>query len=135
MEEALASLSRFGQRIKDLPPQNVSAVGTMTLRKARNSYSFLARAEKALGFPINIVAGQDEARLVYQGVAHNMVQTETNRLIIEIGGGSTEFIIGKAYNPIMMESLNMGCVNFTNQWFETGEITDERIQNAILEAR
>ncbi len=135
MEEALACLSRFGQRIKDLPPQNVSAVGTMTLRKARNSYSFLARAEKALGFPINIVAGQDEARLVYQGVAHNMVQTETNRLIIEIGGGSTEFIIGKAYNPIMMESLNMGCVNFTNQWFETGEITDERIQNAILEAR
>ena len=135
MEEALACLSRFGQRIKDLPPQNVSAVGTMTLRKARNSYSFLARAEKILGFPINIVAGQEEARLVYQGVAHNMVQTETNRLVIDIGGGSTEFIIGKAYNPIMMESLNMGCVNFTNQWFETGEITEERIQNAILEAR
>ncbi|MCK4707689.1 MAG: exopolyphosphatase [Gammaproteobacteria bacterium] len=135
IEEALTCLSRFGQRIKDLPAQNVSAVGTMTLRKARNSYSFLKRAEKALGFPINIVAGQEEARLVYQGVAHTLVQTGTNRLVIDIGGGSTEFIIGNAYNPIMMESLNMGCVNFTNQWFETGEITEERIQNAILNAR
>ena len=135
IEEALNCLSRFGQRIKDLPAENVSAVGTMTLRKARNSYSFLARAEKALGFPINIVAGQEEARLVYQGVAHSMVQTETNRLVIDIGGGSTEFIIGKAYNPIMMESLNMGCVNFTNKWFGTGEITEQRIKNAILEAR
>jgi len=135
IEEALACLSRFGQRIKDLPAQNVSAVGTMTLRKARNSYSFLSRAEQALGFPINIVAGQEEARLVYQGVAHSLVQTETNRLVIDIGGGSTEFIIGQAYNPIMMESLNMGCVNFTNQWFETGEITEERIHNAILSAR
>ncbi len=135
IEEALACLSRFGQRIKDLPPENVSAVGTMTLRKARNSYSFLARAEKALGFAIDIVAGQEEARLVYQGVAHSMVQTETNRLVIDIGGGSTEFIIGQAYNPIKMESLNMGCVNFTNQWFETGEITEQRIQRAILSAR
>ncbi len=135
IEEALACLSRFGQRIKDLPPENVSAVGTMTLRKARNSYSFLVRAEKALGFPIDIVAGQEEARLVYQGVAHSMVQTEKNRLVIDIGGGSTEFIIGQDYNPVMMESLNMGCVNFTNKWFATGEITEEKIQNAILNAR
>ena len=107
IEEALACLSRFGQRIKDLPARNVSAVGTITLRKAHNSYSFLKRAEKALGFPINIVAGQEEARLVYQGVAHTLVQTETNRLVIDIGGGSTEFIIGNSYNPIMMKSLNM----------------------------
>lgn len=135
IEEALDCLRRFGQRIQDLPPENVSAVGTMTLRKARNSYSFLARAEKALGFPINIVAGQEEARLVYQGVAHTLVQTETNRLVIDIGGGSTEFIIGKAYQPIMMESLNMGCVNFTNQWFASGEITQQRVDNAILSAR
>ena len=133
--EALDCLSRFGQRIKDLPPENVMAVGTNTLRRARNSYSFLARAEQALGFPINIVAGQEEARLVYQGVAHSLAQTEDNRLVIDIGGGSTEFIIGQAYNPIMMESLNMGCVNFTNRWFETGEITQERIQNAIIHAR
>jgi len=133
--EALECLSRFGQRIKDLPPQNVMAVGTNTLRMARNSASFLARAEQALGFPINIVAGQEEARLVYQGVAHSLAQTESNRLVIDIGGGSTEFIIGQAYNPIMMESLNMGCVNFTNRWFETGEITEARIQRAIIHAR
>ncbi len=135
IEEALACLSRFGQRIKDLPLQNVQAVGTNTLRKARNSASFLTRAEKALGFPINIVAGREEARLVYQGVAHSLAQTEDFRLVIDIGGGSTEFIIGKSYQPIMMESLNMGCVNFTQQWFDDGEISEQRIQFAILAAR
>ncbi len=134
-EEALACLSRFGQRIKDLPAQNVAAVGTNTLRKAKNARSFLRRAEQALGFPINIVAGQEEARLVYQGVAHTLAQTEDKRLVIDIGGGSTEFIIGQAYHPIRMESLGMGCVNFTHQWFETGEISEARIQNAIIAAR
>jgi len=134
-DEALECLRRFGQRIKDLPAQNVAAVGTNTLRKARNSATFLAAAEKALGFPINIVAGREEARLVYQGVAHSLAQTEDYRLVIDIGGGSTEFIIGHAYNPVMMESINMGCVNFTNHWFETGEITEKRIQTAIIAAR
>lgn len=134
-EEALECLSRFGQRIKDLPIQNVSAVGTNTLRKARNSASFLAQAEKALGFPINIVAGREEARLVYQGVAHSLAQTEDYRLVIDIGGGSTEFIIGKAYKPIMMESLNMGCVNFTNKWFADGYISRSRIRHAIIDGR
>lgn len=134
-DEALECLRRFGQRIKDLPAQNVTAVGTNTLRKARNSATFLADAEKALGFPINIVAGREEARLVYQGVAHSLAQTEDFRLVIDIGGGSTEFIIGKAYNPIMMESLGMGCVNFTHKWFENGEITEQRIQYAIIDAR
>lgn len=134
-DEALQCLSRFGQRIKDLPPENVSAVGTNTLRKARNSASFLVAAEKALGFPINIVAGREEARLVYQGVAHSLAQTEDSRLVIDIGGGSTEFIIGKAYNPILMESIGMGCVNFTHKWFASGEISHERIQNAIIDGR
>lgn len=134
-DEALQCLSRFGQRIKDLPPQNVLAVGTNTLRKARNAASFLVAAEKALGFPINIVAGREEARLVYQGVAHSLAQTEDYRLVIDIGGGSTEFIIGQAYNPILMESLSMGCVNFTQKWFQSGDITAERIQNAILDGR
>ena len=134
-EEALACLRRFGQRIKDLPQQNVSAVGTNTLRKARNSAAFLVEAEKALGFPINIVAGREEARLVYQGVAHSLAPTEDYRLVIDIGGGSTEFIIGQAYNPIMMESISMGCVNFTHKWFPDGVITDERIKKAILAGR
>jgi len=134
-DEALECLRRFGQRIKDLPAQNVAAVGTNTLRKAKNSAAFLEAAEKALGFPINIVAGREEARLVYQGVAHSLAQTEDYRLVIDIGGGSTEFIIGKAYNPMMMESLNMGCVNFTRKWFEDGEITEKKIQNAIIDGR
>lgn len=134
-EEALECLRRFGQRIKDLPPQNVSAVGTNTLRKARNSAAFLVEAEKALGFPINIVAGREEARLVYQGVAHSLAQTEDDRLVIDIGGGSTEFIIGKAYQPILMESVSMGCVNVTNKCFGDGVISEERIQKAILGGR
>jgi exopolyphosphatase/guanosine-5'-triphosphate,3'-diphosphate pyrophosphatase len=133
--EALACLSRFGQRIKDLPAQNVSAVGTNTLRKARNAASFLVEAEKALGFPINIVAGREEARLVYQGVAHTLAQTEDYRLVIDIGGGSTEFIIGQSYNPILMESLGMGCVNFTQKWFPDGKITQDRIHNAVVAGR
>ncbi len=135
IEEALACLSRFGQRIKDLPPQNVAAVGTNTLRKAKNSRAFLKRAEQALGFPINIVAGQEEARLVYQGVAHTLVQIEDKRLVIDIGGGSTEFIIGQAYQPLRMESLDMGCVNFTHRWFGGGKITRRRVQAAIIAAR
>jgi exopolyphosphatase/guanosine-5'-triphosphate,3'-diphosphate pyrophosphatase len=135
IEEALDCLSRFGQRIKDLPAQNVAAVGTNTLRKARNSASFLARAETALGFPINIVAGREEARLVYQGVSHSLAQTEDYRLVIDIGGGSTEFIIGQAYQPIMMESLSMGCVNTTKKWFGDGLIDDARIQGAIIDSR
>ena len=134
-EQALQCLSRFGQRIKDIPKENVMAVGTNTLRKARNSASFLARAEEALGFPINIVAGREEARLVYQGVAHSLAQTEDYRLVIDIGGGSTEFIIGQAYQPIMMESLNMGCVNITNKWFADGVISDAAIQYAIIDCR
>lgn len=135
MEEALQCLSRFGQRIKDLPPENVMAVGTNTLRRARNSASFLARAEVALGFPISIVAGREEARLVYQGVAHSLAQTEDYRLVIDIGGGSTEFIIGQAYQPIMMESLNMGCVTTTNKWFPDGVINNRLIQGAIIDCR
>ena len=135
IEEALECLSRFGQRIKDLPIENVVAAGTNTLRKAKNSTSFLSRAEKALGFPINIVAGREEARLVYQGVSHSLAQTEDYRLVIDIGGGSTEFIIGQAYKPLMMESLNMGCVNFTNKWFSGGEVTELLVQSAIIDGR
>ena len=135
IEEALKCLSRFGQRIKDLPIENVVAVGTNTLRKAKNATAFLSRAEEALGFPINIVAGREEARLVYQGVSHSLAQTENFRLVIDIGGGSTEFIIGQAYKPLKMESLNMGCVNFTNKWFGNGDIHELLIHSAIIDAR
>lgn len=135
MEEAAACLSRFGQRIKDLPPCNVAAAGTMTLRRARNSQFFLPMAEQALGFPINIVGGSEEARLVYQGVAHSFSLAEENRLVMDIGGGSTEFIIGQGLEPQLMESLNMGCVNMTQKWFADGELTPNQFHNAILAAR
>lgn len=135
MQEALDCLSRFGQRLKDLPQGNVIAAGTNTLRKAKNSAYFLARAEQALGFPIQIIAGREEARLVYQGVAHSVEQTEDFRLVIDIGGGSTEFIIGHSYHPVLTESLGMGCVSFTRKWFADDIINENNMQLAIIAAR
>lgn len=135
IQEAVDCLRIFGQRIKDFPAKNVQCVGTNTLRKAENATEFLQQAEEALGFPISIIGGYEEARLVYQGVAHSIAQTEEHRLVIDIGGGSTEFIIGQNNKPILMESLNMGCVNFTQKYFETGKITKSAVKNAILASR
>ncbi|HBP18374.1 MAG TPA: exopolyphosphatase, partial [Planctomycetes bacterium] len=89
-ERALACLTRMGERLRDLQPQRVRAVGTNTLRKARNSRSFLQRAEEALGQPIEIIGGHEEARLIYLGVAHGAADDDGRRLVIDIGGGSTE---------------------------------------------
>lgn len=133
--EAAESLKIFGQRIKDFDPRNVKCVGTNTLRKAKNSNLFLAHAEQALGFPINIIGGREEARLVYQGVARSIAQTKMLRLVIDIGGGSTEFIIGQDNRPILMESLNIGCVNFTQKYFSSGKISNSKVNKAILAAR
>jgi len=135
MQEAVECLSRFRQRINDLPLGNVAATGTMTLRRAKNSNIFMPLAEQALGFPINVVGGREEARLVYQGVAHSFSHAESNRLVIDIGGGSTEFIIGKGLKPKLMESLNMGCVNMTQKWFANGELKPEQFHAAIMWAR
>ena len=112
-ERALGALRRFGQRLRDVPPGSVRAVGTNTLRKAHNSDAFLQQAETALGHPIEIIAGREEARIIYLGVAHNSADVAEQRLVIDIGGGSTEFIIGRRFTPLMMESLYMGCVGMS----------------------
>ncbi len=134
-QRALAALSRFAERLRDLPPEAVRAVGTNSLRVAKNSARFIAEAEKALGFPIEVIAGREEARLIYLGVAHGMPRSEEQVLVMDIGGGSTEFIIGRGYEPIKLESLYMGCVSFSQRFFPAGRITKQNMQRAELAAR
>src|SRR5690606_18483320 len=106
---ALETLARFGQRVRGMEAGSVRAVGTNTLRKARNAREFLAAVEAALGHPIEIVSGLEEARLVYLGVAYDLDVDVQRRLVIDIGGGSTEFIIGSGLNANLRESKYMGC--------------------------
>lgn len=133
-ERALACLERFGQRIKDLPDDSVRIVGTNTLRIAKNSDSFLKKASKALGHPIQIIAGAEEARLIYLGVAYALNFDDTRRLVMDIGGGSTEFIIGEGLVGIERESLGMGCVSFSQRFFADGRVTEQRMKSAIIAA-
>ena len=113
-ERALACLGRFAQRLKGMPPEAVQIVGTNALRVARNAHQFMTRAEEVLGYPVEIIAGREEARLIYLGVSHTLSDDIGRRLVIDIGGGSTEFIIGERFEPQELESLHMGCVSFRN---------------------
>ncbi|MDR2213480.1 MAG: Ppx/GppA family phosphatase [Pseudomonadales bacterium] len=114
---ALACLERFAERLRDIPREHVRAVGTKALRSARQSKQFLQAAENALGAPLQIISGFEEARLVYTGLAHSVTNDSKHRLVVDIGGGSTEFIIGMDYEPLLLESLNMGCVTYTEAYF------------------
>jgi exopolyphosphatase/guanosine-5'-triphosphate,3'-diphosphate pyrophosphatase len=135
-ERALACLERFGQRLRELPPDRVRAVGTNTLRSARDGEDFLARAELALGQPIEVVSGREEARLIYLGVAHSLaVDPDSRRLVMDIGGGSTELITGEGYRPTRMESLYMGCVSLTREHFPDGKLTAKAFRRAETAAR
>ena len=132
---ALAALERFAERLRDLPREAVRAVGTNALRVARNAADFLPQAEHALGCPIEVIAGAEEARLIYLGVAHGLPPSDANRLVVDIGGGSTEFIIGNGLTPLKLESLYMGCVSFTKRFFPDGKITKQNLKQAELAAR
>ena len=134
-QRALAALGRFGERLRDLPPEAVRVVGTNSLRIAENAAEFIAKAERALGVPIEVIYGREEARLIYMGVAHGLPQSDDNLLVMDIGGGSTEFIIGRGLNPIQLESLNMGCVSYSARYFPDGKITKQRMLQAELAAR
>jgi exopolyphosphatase/guanosine-5'-triphosphate,3'-diphosphate pyrophosphatase len=133
-QRALECLERFGQRIAGLPRGSVRAVGTNTLRTARTTGNFLKQAKKALGHPIQIISGVEEARIIYLGVAHSTAADERKRLVIDIGGGSTELIIGKDFTPKQKESLYMGCVSMSRRFFADGVIDKKRIQKAELAA-
>lgn len=133
-DRAIACLERFGERIKDLPAGSVRVVGTNTLRIAENSRSFLRRAKHALGHPIEVITGEEEARLIYLGVARSLAFDESRRLVMDIGGGSTEFIIGEGLKGQMRDSLEMGCVSFSQRFFGDGTISRPRIQMALVAA-
>jgi exopolyphosphatase/guanosine-5'-triphosphate,3'-diphosphate pyrophosphatase len=131
-ERALACLERFGQRLRTLPRGNVRAVGTNTMRQLALSDEFMERAERALGHEIEVIAGREEARLIYLGVAHGLAAGDERRLVVDIGGGSTELIIGEGFTPELRESLHMGCVSISKHYFRQGQITAKAMKQAAL---
>lgn len=132
---ALNCLSRFGERLQGMPPGAVRAVGTSALRVAKNSAEFLDKARAALGFDIEIVAGREEARLIYLGVSHSLALTQAPRLVVDIGGGSTECILGVGYEARERESLRMGCVVYSRQFFPKGMVDKAAMKAAETAAR
>ncbi len=133
-KRALACLERFGQRLRDIPPERVRAVGTNTMRQINDGGAFLRAAENALGHPIEIISGDEEARLVYLGVAHGLAAGNEKRLVIDIGGGSTELILGTGMEPGQRDSLHMGCVSMSRLMFSDGRITEDAMNSALLRA-
>ncbi len=134
-ERALGALERFGQRLREVPSHNVRAVGTNTFRRARRAATFLSESETALGHPIEIVSGREEARLIYLGVAQSTAQSPDKKLVVDIGGGSTELIIGRRFEPLSLESLYMGCVSMSREFFADGTINAGGMRQAVLAAR
>jgi len=134
-ERALACLRRFGQRLRDMRADQVRVVGTNTLRRARNSEEFLALAEEALGHPVEVISGIEEARLIYLGVSHHTDSIDGANLVVDIGGGSTELIIGEGHEPKYLESLSIGCVGVSRENFDDGRFSQKRFDRARLAAR
>ena len=130
----LETLSRFRQVLDALQPQAVRVVGTNTLRAAKNARAFTLPAQELLGYPVEIVAGREEARLIYLGVAHSQADDDVARLVADIGGGSTELIIGERFEARILESLHMGCVGYQQRFFPDGTITAERFERAYQAA-
>ena len=133
METALECLARFGQRLRTLPPHLVRAIGTNTIRQLGDPLSFLLPAEEALGHGIDIVSGREEARLVYLGVANGHPPGREKRLVIDIGGGSSEYIIGSGFAPLERESLQMGCIATTRRFFSDHRLSFDRWHKAKTE--
>ncbi|NMV42912.1 exopolyphosphatase, partial [Vibrio parahaemolyticus] len=122
MERALECLAMFAERLQGLDESNVRIAATHTLRRAKNAHLFIERAKEVMPFPIEIIPGEEEARLIYLGVAHTQVESNS-KLVIDIGGGSTEMIIGQEFEPELLNSKQMGCVSFTEQYFKNGKLS------------
>ncbi|MEM7358748.1 MAG: Ppx/GppA phosphatase family protein [Pseudomonadota bacterium] len=131
---ALRCLDKFGQLLSSVPTNQVRVVGTNSLRRMRQKQKFLDQAEQALGHNIEIIAGREEARLIYLGVSKWSVAAEDTRLVIDIGGGSTEVIVGRGETPLARESLEVGCVVQSNEFFPDGKLTKKRFERAKLAA-
>lgn len=134
-QRALNCLLQFGERLQAMNAASVRAAGTSTIRRAREDSTFMSEAEQALGHPIDIISGIEEARLIYNGVTHSLPSNDGLRLVIDIGGGSTEVILGQGAKPRALESLHMGCVSMTERFFPDGYITRDAIENARVAAR
>ena len=133
MERGLNCLSLFAERLQGFSPSSVCIVGTHTLRQALNAPEFLKRAEKVIPYPIEIISGNEEARLIFMGVEHTQPE-KGRKLVIDIGGGSTELVIGEDFEPRLVESRRMGCVSFAQMYFPGGTITRENFQRARMAA-
>ncbi len=132
---AIECLARFKERLLEFNPHQVRAVATNAVRVAVNASEFIEKAEAALGFSIDVVSGSEEARLIYCGVAHQLPANSENRLVVDIGGGSTELIIGNNYTPIALESIPIGCINLGQRFFPNGKLSEQALKEAILFAR
>ncbi|MDR2111782.1 MAG: exopolyphosphatase [Candidatus Accumulibacter sp.] len=133
-QRGLDTLGRFAERLRGFTPETVRAVATNTLRVAKNADQFIRQAEAVLGFPIEVIGGREEARLIYIGVAHAISPGRGKRLVVDIGGGSSEFVIGKKTDPLLMESLFMGCVSHTLRFFPDGKVDKKRFAEAEIAA-
>ncbi len=133
MERGLECLAMFAERLQDFKPNNVRIAATHTLRQANNAHIFIQRARQVLPFNVEIISGDEEARLIYQGVSHTQPQSDS-KLIVDIGGGSTEMICGTGFNADLVNSKQMGCVSFTKRFFTNGKLSNKNFTNAILAA-
>ena len=135
MQRGWDCLARFAERLAGFKRTQVRAVATQTLREARNRDEFLARARQVLGFPIDVISGREEARLIYQGVAHLLPQSDERRLVVDIGGRSTELILGQALDAKVVESYRVGSVAWSMKYFPQGHFTVQAFESAEIAAK
>lgn len=129
IDRGVNCLALFAERLQGFDPENVNVVGTYTLRRAVNNEEFLRQAKAVFPYPINIITGKTEAKTIYAGVSHT--QPEMGRkLVVDIGGGSTEMIVGENFTPLLAESRHMGCVSFAKRFFPEGVISAENFNQA-----
>lgn len=135
MQRGWDCLARFGERLAGFKSTEVRAVATQTLREARNRDPFLRRASAVLGFPIDVISGREEARLIYQGVAQALAQDNERRLVIDIGGRSTELILGQGFEPKLMESYRVGSSAWSTRYFPDQKFSRHAFQMAEIAAK
>lgn len=131
-KRALECLLRFSQRLRGIPAEHIRIVGTNTLRRAKNARNFLQKVHAILPVPVHVLGGSEEARLIYLGVTHYLAPSENRNLVIDIGGGSTELIIGRNQHPTERESLSMGCVSYSLSYFDNGLVSERGFHKAVL---
>src|SRR5512138_1703729 len=131
---AVDTLARMNERLRGMGSGQVRAVGTQTLRQARNVNEFLLEAQNALGYPIEVISGREEARLIFEGCSHELPLTDQPRLVVDIGGASTELIVGAGFTASSAESFKVGCVNTSLRFFRDGKVDRASLKKAQVAA-